>query len=55
MIYQRPSAMSVRDRDIAMLPIAVDTPPRPFWSYVAGWVVFFVALAIVGNIIEVLV
>jgi|GEM_PF-4152898 len=54
MIYQRPSAMSVRDRDIAMLPLVVDTPPRPFWSYVSAWVVFFIVLAIVGNVIEVM-
>ncbi|MES3054935.1 hypothetical protein O6V14_04765 [Sphingomonas faeni] len=52
MIYQHPSATSIRDREIAAMPIAIEYKGEPAWISLCLWLaialcaaMFLVALA----------
>lgn len=57
MIYQRKSAFHVRDRDIALTPLARDTRPVldirkvALWAVIGGvpWVVIVLAFLAIGS------
>ena len=55
MIYQRPSSNHTRDRDIANMPLYVDSEThKPFWRYVVAMVLFMAFVLGIGNLIEVI-
>ena len=54
MIYQRPSSLHTRDRDIANMPLYADSDThKPFWRYVVAMVLFRTFVLGIGNLIEV--